>query len=252
MNARIKTFVVNMEKDTEKRARIEEQLASHPMLDYEIIKAVEGRKLSTDELAQQCDWDYFVKKYGKGATLPAIGCSLSHYSIYKRIADDCLDFALVLEDDALLCKDLEAIIFNLISILNNTEPTVTLLTPEFTYYKNNFTAKINDYKVYKLWTGVMTSGYLINNRGAKLLKDKLFPVRFVADDFVEFHKMGLKIYGVVPHLVSFPKGLGEIGKSVWNQYSFLTKLKRPLGKLKLKLHYYKLRKKGYYISKKMW
>ena len=40
----MKTYVVNMAKDTVKRAQIEAQLAEHPELDYQIWTAVEGRK----------------------------------------------------------------------------------------------------------------------------------------------------------------------------------------------------------------
>ncbi len=83
-NFHIPTFVVNMVKDIEKRNKIAEILDEFPMLDYKFVKAVEGKKLSTGELEVLVDMCAFKNRYGHQATLPAIGCSLSHIMIYNE------------------------------------------------------------------------------------------------------------------------------------------------------------------------
>lgn len=248
----IKTYVINMKKDVEKRLKIESQLKQHPYLDFEIFTAIEGGKLSDEEKTNKCDLALFNEKYGFGATLPALGCSLSHYNLYIKIFQSEDDFALVLEDDALIGKEIEIIINELKEQLIDKEPKVILLTPEFRYNIKGQTFTHPKFQLYKNISGIMTSGYLINKNGAKLLVDNLLPIRFLADDYNAFKSFGLNVYGIVPHFISYPNEMGEIGKSVWEKQPLLTKLKRPLGKLKIKYLDWKNHKNGIYKSKKLW
>ena len=102
----IKTYVLNMEKDVQKRATIESQLEQQKDLDVTIFKAIEGRKLTEQELNEWVDMSAMQKRYNNFATLPAIGCALSHWNIYKMIATYQEPYALILEDDALLSANL--------------------------------------------------------------------------------------------------------------------------------------------------
>lgn len=231
----MKTYIVNMEKDTAKRAAIEHQLQTHPELDYQIWKATEGRKLSKEEL-DRTGYNEFRKKYGDFGTLPAFGCSLSHYYIYQDVASSSDKVALILEDDAILSNEFS----NYINVLQSyvtalNEPAAVLLTPDFVYKKNQL-LHMEDVPlcITPVLFGYMTSGYLINKRGAELLTKTIFPIRFIADEWNEFHRLGLNIYGVVPHIVSFQDGLGEIGQSqqLTANDSILKKCRHSLGRIK--------------------
>jgi len=210
--SQIATFVINMRKDTQKRALIEQQLAEHPELSYQICEAIEGRKLSEKEQQTFFSPDFF-SHYGRNASLPAAGCSASHTLVYRAFLATSETVVLVLEDDALLSK--EMCIWPLISLLDVDEPRVVLLTPDFWYRKEQRVRDIKaPYQVYQISSGYMASGYLINRSAAQLLIESNTPVRYLADDWKAFEQLGLKVYGVVPHLISFPDGMGEIGKSI--------------------------------------
>lgn len=249
---KIKTFVVNMKKDVHKRALIESQLKGKTKLDVCIFEAVEGRAMSTEEINKVADMESFKKINGIGATLPALGCSLSHWSIYNNIAtQNNYDYALILEDDAKISKDLEDYIIALESILHLDSPVVILLTPEFLYRKDGKIKDINDGSLYDLYSGLMTSGYLINKAAAVLLKEKLFPIKYSADDWTKFKSFGLNLYGIVPHIVSYSGG-GEIERSIKANYSFWRWIKYPVVLINIKLTYIRMRYRGILRSKRIW
>lgn len=200
-----------MLKDTEKRQQIEQQLKHHPELDYTIFEAVEGRRLTPEQQAEMI-LPEFKTRYKVSATLPAAGCSLSHIGIYKEIIESNIEYALILEDDASLAKHLQ--IEYLTEILKDASPIAILLTPDLWYNKNRLIKELDyDHKVYEVETGYMTSGYLINRTAAEILLQQIYPVQYKADEWEIFITFGIHLYGVVPHLTSFPAEPGEIGKA---------------------------------------
>ena len=206
----MKTYVVNMLKDTEKRATIERQLAQHPELDYQIWNAVEGKKLSEQEQKEMI-LPEFKQRYGRGGNLPAAGCSLSHDGIYRNMIENDVPYALILEDDAVLAYNL--FVDEYVDLLNRNVPTAVMLTSDFWYHKND---KVKDvdckHAIYKTKEAYMTSGYLINKAAAQIILDHNYPVRYVADSWKLFVEFGVNLYGIVPHVTTYTKGvIGEIG-----------------------------------------
>ena len=250
----MKTFVINMEKDVEKREKISMQLSLQPYLDSEIIKACEGRTLSENELKKIANIEFFRQRYGIQATLPALGCSISHYNVYKKIVQSNIKYALILEDDAILSEDLASVLSQFQSIFYSQTPTVMLLTPDFIYHKDEVVENKNDFQVVKVRNGYMTSGYLINYAGANLLLRVQSPVKYIADDWGVFQLNGLELYGVTPHLVSYADGLGEIGRSQMSQVekSFYRKVRALAGRTKARLLWLRMYRKGLRKSKKGW
>lgn len=210
----IQTYIVNLEKDVKKRERMTEILSKIPFLDVVFSKAVEGRKLSSDELDHLADMAELKKRYGHKATLPALGCSLSHLGIYKAICKSS-DPVLILEDDATPAENFTAKIKPIYDWLSKqTNPIVILLSPCFSYNKYKRCSFSSDTsKIVNVLHGQMTSGYMINPAAARLLAVKLQPVRYLADDWDYMKRWGLKIMGVVPNLTDCPTELGEIGLS---------------------------------------
>lgn len=207
----MKTYVVNMLKDKGKRALMESQLSSHPELEYQIWEAIEGQKLTIPEQKEMILQDFY-ERYGKNATLPAAGCSLSHIGIYRDMISTNTPYALILEDDAILSSDMK--IDYIRKVLETDTPIAILLTPDFWYHKNTHKIIVDDqHYIYQLCDGYMTSGYAINLSAVKLILPKIFPVKYTADAWSSFIKLGIRLYGIVPHIVSYPDGYGEIGKS---------------------------------------
>lgn len=250
----MKTYVINMEKDILKRQNILSQLEKQPTLDFEIIKACEGRLLDETTLKE---WGYplFKEKYKQMGTLPAFGCAISHYSVYNKVVDNNLDFALILEDDAILSQELSKNLKQIeIYLAQVRDPAIILLTPDFIYSINEKPLFLFDqFKLMSLWQGYMSTGYIVNKSAALLLKDRLFPIRYFADEWGVFKKLGLKIQGVIPHLISYSGELGEIGTSQLRQdESIFIRFRHFLGRLKAKLYEVNRERDGYRRSKRIW
>lgn len=239
-----------MEKDTQKRILIEKQLAKHPELEYSIWKAVEGRKLSEQEQKEEV-LPEFYSRYGRNATLPAVGCALSHIGVYRDMVSDNVHYALILEDDALLSSDLKLDAIS--KILDSEEPRVVLLTPDFWYHKKAEKISVDGkYNIYRLADGYMTSGYAINTAAAQLLSSKLFPIQYVADAWGTFLSFGLKLYGIVPHVISYPEGYGEIGSSQHREKTIYERLRFVLVYVYIRLIRLRHYLNGYRMSQKKW
>ncbi len=245
-----KTYIVNMLKDVGKKTTMEAQLASHSELDWQFQQAVEGRKLT---LAQQAEMilPAFEERYGRSATLPAAGCSLSHINIYRDIVANDISHALILEDDARLQPDLH--IDKIKGLLDTDRPVAVLLTSDF-WYTNTPVSKIDGkHSIFPVYDGYMTSGYMINKAGAKLLLEHIFPVQYTADAWKIFITFGLNLYGVVPHIISYPDGLGEIGRSqLTKKEPLILKIRHILGRQKARLNYYMLMLRGIRHSARKW
>lgn len=97
-------FIVSLQQDVEKRETISKTLSDFN-LDFTFIDAVYGRELPNEYL------NYLINKSsgklidrGFPATPGEIGCTLSHLIAYQQILDNDLDWACILEDDAILDK----------------------------------------------------------------------------------------------------------------------------------------------------
>lgn len=101
-------YVVNLARSRDRRAYITEHLGNLGIA-YEVVTAVDGRDLDLDD--ENIIAPSFRNDVVTNVVLQAgsAGCSLSHIAIYKRIVEDGLDMALVLEDDVVLPPDLDAL-----------------------------------------------------------------------------------------------------------------------------------------------
>lgn len=252
----MKVFVINMLKDTEKKNVIKCNLDKIGISKVEFFEAVEGRRLTEEQLNSLADMEAFQSRYGRFATLPALGCALSHIGVYEKIIkDESIKVALILEDDAIPSPYINSGLEHWLSFIEDIScPTAILLTPDFVYHKSGGIVEEHcNHRLYRVNSGYMTSGYLINREGAELLYKKLRPVSRLADEWGYFQSLGLVLYGLVPHVISYPDGLGEIGRSQHiQQRNIFQKIRYRLAGIKGRLSKLKLYKNGYRFSKKLW
>ncbi|MCA6071147.1 MAG: glycosyltransferase family 25 protein [Endomicrobium sp.] len=119
-----------------------------------------------------------------------IGCALSHIGVCKRIVDENINLALVLEDDAVLNDNISSVLHE-ISIFNEStdSPLVYLLNEPNSYIKNK-EIKLSSITLYHVFQADGTHGYVINYKAAKKLSSYLLSIRLVADTWKYFHNMG--------------------------------------------------------------
>ena len=69
-------------------------------IESEVIAAVDGARLTQQELDQAYARRRFEPRYPFALTATEVGVFLSHRLAWRRIVDDALDFAFIFEDDA--------------------------------------------------------------------------------------------------------------------------------------------------------
>ena len=100
----MQAYVINLTRSPDRRAHIMAQLGKTG-LHYEIVDAVDGRDL---DLSDTRLFDTTVVGTGTFRA-GAAGAAMSHLKVYRRVLDDGLDKALILEDDVELPTDLAAL-----------------------------------------------------------------------------------------------------------------------------------------------
>lgn len=90
----IKTFIIHVSKGYEdRRAHIDTHLPEIGITEYEYM--LQG---DIDDLSDDIRNDFF----GEKLNLPQMSCLYKHYLVMKKVVDEGIEQALVLEDDALL------------------------------------------------------------------------------------------------------------------------------------------------------
>lgn len=191
----MKVYVVNMETSVARREAIEKQLIKLGM-PFEIVAAVDGRKLSEPDLAKVV---FDVKEF----TGAQAGCMLSHVKIYKRMQEVDDEFALILEDDSLITDPQFASMMTKATQMMN-DGNIVLMTY---YWCREGNLKLTQNKSTKIKTandeyylckpqevhGIGRSGaYLVSKKAAKRLLDFHTPVmRCQADSWVVYYENGV-------------------------------------------------------------
>jgi glycosyl transferase, family 25 len=202
----VKIFVVNLKSSGDRRLIMEKQLDKLG-LPFEIFDAVNGYEITEAEILESYDADFYYNRPGY-YTAGSIGCSLSHFYIYKKIIDDKIDTALVLEDDMIINPDLPEVLEKLRQEIADNE---VILLFYLSYLPINLLAKnavplAKKYKLYNLETseGLKATGaYMINYEGAKSMYSRLAPIKTLPDDWHKFRQAGIlqSVRAVYPVIV---------------------------------------------------
>ncbi|ABC23031.1 glycosyltransferase family 25 protein [Rhodospirillum rubrum] len=101
-------FVLNLPRDGARRERMTAELA-RVGLDGHFIDGVDAGTLS------QADWDRYDRSrcraiYGVDMLATELACYLAHERIFRKIVDENIDAALILEDDCQIANDLPSVL----------------------------------------------------------------------------------------------------------------------------------------------
>ena len=102
-------FIISLPEQKQRQARLAKQLNAMG-LSYTITDAVDGRLLDLDNIHPPLDMAEHQRLWGEDMSRPEIGCFLSHYNLWQHIADHGLPYALIMEDDVIIDKDLAEIV----------------------------------------------------------------------------------------------------------------------------------------------
>jgi GR25 family glycosyltransferase involved in LPS biosynthesis len=170
----IPTFIINMKRSIDRREHIIKKIKDSGLNNFKFVNAVDGK---TD----LCNYK-FKLQHNNDINIGEIGCFLSHSNIWKYIIDNNIEYALVLEDDAVFHS-----CFNF--YMNYIMQNIHLYESYDLIKINNFKNIDNDICLDDMMLKVdhiyNTSSYIISKNGAKKISelkpnDNIIPI----DDYL--------------------------------------------------------------------
>ena len=191
------TYIINLESEVKRKQYMEVLLSQQFISNYSFVAAVQGNSISQTKLIEKFDEELAYIRYGRKLNRGEIGCTLSHFKCYEKIAKEN-DYALILEDDISVVGDIGTISM-LEPILKTDTPVIVFLSGDYWFYKKRkFDANLEIASVYD---AVGSYAYFINKAAAKLILLKNNRASNVADDWALYRRQGVKLLAVYPYLV---------------------------------------------------
>ncbi len=87
-------YVINLDRRPDRKERVSKILLDHEIDNFKFYQAIDGSQLElTDEIYE------LFKNNDFGNRRSFIGCALSHYNLYKMLANSDEDYFIIMEDD---------------------------------------------------------------------------------------------------------------------------------------------------------
>lgn len=225
---RIKTYIINLKESAERRDYVLAEVGRFKFPDIEVVDAVDGSKMLESEKQTCFDIKRFFYKEGHNPLPGEIGCTLSHRECYRRLLDSREKFALILEDDVRFLAREETLVDNLKEIIDKMpdRPYVMTLASHVIYYpKSEY--KVEQYSFCRVHHAWGTCAYLINRKGAEVLL-RIGKPYYVADNYQEMDRLGIRVDGIYPMLAIGKSEIGDISSSVRDKTDIASDMKSPL------------------------
>ena len=181
----MKVFVNTLERFADRRARMKGILDSLG-IPFEYFEGPDGRKLRQDEIDAAYDAVRFRKLHGREMSLNEIGCTMGHRAIYRKMVEENIEKACILEDDVLLDAELpETLAFLDALRFKNTVIKLDNYREKDTPCSVWGRKRIGDRGVYKkpVTAQWMTWGYALDRGAAESILRKWAKIEFLCDDW---------------------------------------------------------------------
>ena len=191
----MKTFVINLDKNTKRMAFMAEQL-NRLGIEFERIEAVYGKELSAEE--KRLAVNRFRWWCARG-TMPRdgeIGCALSHIAAYRDFIASGEDCCCVLEDDCTLKDGFKEQLLRVEGWLELEKPQVVLLT--------NYTKERDDgtWRIVPSRGDSSSEAYVITKAAARNIVERCYPVCMPSDSWRFWVSRGwIELYHAFPTMV---------------------------------------------------
>jgi glycosyl transferase family 25 len=220
-------YVINLKKSIERKNYIKQLFIPYNQyFKLHFIEAVDCRNIPVHDLNKMYDQNRAYEIYGRTLKGAEVGCALSHRKCCQKLLESENDVVLVVEDDLVWQN------YDIIDILKRVEvamksapPMIVLLSGDYWFT----TVEHHDgLQLANVREAVCSHAYLINRKAAEriLSAEKCY----LADDWYNFNKLGIKLQGVYPHIADQNRKdwLTEISEdyagTIRENLSFLSKL----------------------------
>lgn len=193
---KVMILVINLDRSPLRLEKIAEQL-DRLGLPWQRLPAADGKNLDLSD-ARLLDLEGFKRLHGKMPLVGELGCYLSHVWCMQRLLSTDDEYALIVEDDALLGDELPAVLTDLMAMPTRWDMVKlsgmhsgTPLKVEALSGGHSLAVPLSRY------TG--SSCYLVNRKVATLYADGLLPMRLPYDhEYDRAWDYGFKMRMVVP------------------------------------------------------
>jgi glycosyl transferase, family 25 len=197
----MKIFVINLPENNIRRKSIERQLRSLNLA-FEISSAVRGISLTPHERRHDYDERRCIRRFGRSLSSGELGCALSHIACYRKVVENRMTHALVLEDDAWLNPNLPQLLAAIEEQYSPDEANIFLLSWTLAV-KKPFRRLWAGYGLQPVRSAQCAHAYVVSQAAAKALLKALYPVHGVADcwDWMIRHNVA-NLRAVIPPCVT--------------------------------------------------
>lgn len=191
----MKLFLINLDACEERLAAADGQLRRLGVA-YERFPAVYGAALSPEARRRAVDRFRWWCAVGRPVRNGEIGCALSHYAIYRRMAEEGMAFACVLEDDVVLDARFPEQLARVERWLDASAPQVVLLS--------NHTREWGEAWEFRPAAADMyTEGYVLTLPAARALLRANLPMQTPCDHWGRWVRRGvIQLYHAFPTVCS--------------------------------------------------
>lgn len=198
----IPVFVISLARSHDRRAFIEKHMSSRAV-DFVFFDAVDGKKLSEDEL-KNVDFPMARQFCGHDLSLGEVGCAMSHIRIYEMMVAKNIERCVVLEDDIYLHSHFKSIVSKAMSACQSdiiflhhgkvkSWPWMKKMPEGYRLAKYISPSRNSKRGI------ISTAGYILTLSGAKKLLSKAYPIRMPSDYLTgRLQLNGLTASGVEP------------------------------------------------------
>lgn len=212
-------LLINLDRSPERLAQMQERLACFN-LPFRRVPAVDGKKVTFTE--REINALEYERCHGKYVTPTEVACYISHYNAFQLFLESDKEYALILEDDMVLCDDF---LFVLDGLMKNHQDWDMVKLNSTGSWGFPIARKIifKEYRlVFNLLHKPKSGAYLVNRYAARKFIQNLLPMIVPYDhEFIKFWKYNIRLFSVLP----FPTW--EQGEASTIDYVMARKNKKP-------------------------
>ncbi len=215
---KFKIFVISL-PDSLRFQSLQKQLNSQ-LIDYAVIKAVDGHQISDVELEQGVDQESCLARLGYRISRPLIGCAMSHRKAYRQFLSSNAKWAVVFEEDVRIQSEFESRIGSILYDFDVEAPTIVQLFTrgERFVFRANSRGLQDSYFLFEFASiPGQAAAYLINRSAAELA---LTTERIDGPSDWPNWASRVKFFSVYPFLVSESAEGTTIGSPVITRFNF--------------------------------
>ncbi len=190
----MRIFVINLDKDRE-RLRFAQEQANEKGFCFERVRGIYGRDLTEADLKECVDFFRYKLSLGRRPGLGEIGCNLSHLSVYRKMVDENITAACILEDDIFVLDHFTEQLERLSKWMDPKRPIVVRLNMPIEGNLDGEIVASRDNSEFS------ACSYCLTLEAAKALLKDNFPINTYADNWPRWCKYGIiELYNSHPRV----------------------------------------------------